>query len=380
MLRFEKTLKRKRFNSMDVDRKKSGFAWVLIGLVIMLAIAFFQGFFEQRRSINIQPRNVEPRGDLAGFEKAAMQIFDSASPSVAYIFTENAVRGFFGTRELQQGAGSGFLWDRQGHVVTNFHVIQGAERIQVRMDDGEALEATYVGGTEDYDLAVIRLRSVPASVAPIPVGRSDDLKVGQAVFAIGNPFGLSRTLTTGVISALDRRLPTAAGREVDGVIQTDAAINPGNSGGPLIDSAGRLIGINTAIISQSGSFAGIGFAVPVDVVNQIVPQLISKGKVPRPGIGIVALSAEDSARLGVVGIVIDRVMPDGSADRAGLVGIDYRNRMIGDVILAIDGQEVTSIIDLVRRMQNHTIGQNITLTIRREDQVRDFEVIIMDIS
>lgn len=365
---------------MDVDRKKSGFAWVLIGLVIMLAIAFFQGFFEQRRSINIQPRNVEPRGDLADFEKAAMQIFDSASPSVAYIFTENAVRGFFGTRELQQGAGSGFLWDRQGHVVTNFHVIQGAERIQVRMDDGEALEATYVGGTEDYDLAVIRLRSVPASAAPTPVGRSDDLKVGQAVFAIGNPFGLSRTLTTGVISALDRRLPTAAGREVDGVIQTDAAINPGNSGGPLIDSAGRLIGINTAIISQSGSFAGIGFAVPVDVVNQIVPQLISKGKVPRPGIGIVALSAEDSARLGVVGIVIDRVMPDGSADRAGLVGIDYRNRMIGDVILAIDGQEVTSIIDLVRRMQNHTIGQNITLTIRREDQVRDFEVIIMDIS
>jgi len=365
---------------MNTNKKSKGRSWIIIGLVSILTIVFFKSFFDQRSLMNSQPRVVEPRGDLAEFEKATMGIFDSASPSVVYIFTENAVRGFFGTREVQQGTGSGFLWDHRGHVVTNHHVIQGAERIQVRMDDGEAIEATYVGGTQDYDLAVIRLRSVPADIAPIPVGSSHDLDVGQAVFAIGNPFGLSRTLTTGVISALDRRLPTAAGREVAGVIQTDAAINPGNSGGPLIDSAGRLIGVNTAIISGSGSFAGIGFAVPVDVVNEIVPQLISKGKIPRPGIGIVALSAEDSARLGVIGVVIDRIMPNGSADRAGLEGIDYRQRLLGDIILAVDGQEVTNIIEMVRSMQGYAIGQTVKLKVKRSDQVRTVEVVVMDIS
>lgn len=359
-------------------RKK--WLWVLVGLIILTGMAFFERYTDQSRLMESRPRTIEPRGELANFEKATIDIFNSAAPSVAYIFTENAVRGFFGTREVRQGAGSGFLWDRHGHVVTNFHVIQGAERIQVRMDDGEAIEATYVGGTQDYDLAVVRLRSVPAQIQPIPVGSSQDLQVGQAVFAIGNPFGLSRTLTTGVISALDRRLPTAAGREVVGVIQTDAAINPGNSGGPLIDSAGRLIGVNTAIISGSGSSAGIGFAVPVDVVNQVVPQLISKGKVPRPGIGIVALSEEAGASLGVVGVVIDRIMPGGAADRAGLEGIDYRNRVLGDIILAIDGHEVANIVELVRAMQKYQIGQSIILKVLRGDRVREVEVKIMDIS
>ena len=242
----------------------------------------------------------------------------SAAPSVVYIFTENAHTGFFGQREVQRGAGSGFLWDIHGHVVTNFHVIKGSQSIQVRLDSGEAIRATYVGGSPDHDLAVIRLRSMPQSIRPIPVGTSDDLAVGQAVFAIGNPFGLARTLTTGVISALDRRLPTAEGREVMGVIQTDAAINPGNSGGPLIDSAGRLIGVNTAIISGSGSSAGIGFAVPVDVVNRVVPKLITNGKVPRPGIGIIVLDEEIAAGLDVLGVVIDRVVPGSEADRVGV--------------------------------------------------------------
>ena len=299
---------------------------------------------------------------------------------MAHLFTENAVRGFFGTREVRQGAGSGFLWDHLGHVVTNYHVIQGAERIQVRMDTGDALEATYVGGSQDYDLAVVRLRSKPTDIQPIPVGSSSDLKVGQAVFAIGNPFGLSRTLTTGVISALDRRLPTAAGREVVGVIQTDAAINPGNSGGPLIDSAGRLIGVNTAIISGSGNSAGIGFAVPSDVVNQVVPQLISKGKVPRPGIGIVVLDEETAASLGAVGVVINRVMPGSAADQAGLEGIDYRNRRLGDVIVAVDDQEVTTIVEFVRLMQAYTIGQTVRLKVRSGETMRDVTVEVMDIS
>jgi 2-alkenal reductase len=359
---------------------RNKFFWMIVGLIVIAAVAYIQHDSDQRRQIKSQPRTIEPRGELANFEKATIGIFNSAAPSVAYIFTENAVRGFFGTRETRQGAGSGFLWDRKGHVVTNYHVIQGAERIQVRMNDGEAIEAIYVGGTQDYDLAVVRLRNVPNDIHPIPVGSSLDLEVGQAVFAIGNPFGLSRTLTTGVISALDRRLPTAAGREVVGVIQTDAAINPGNSGGPLIDSAGRLIGVNTAIISGSGNSAGIGFAVPADVVNQVVPLLISKGKVPRPGIGIVALTEEAGASLGVMGVVIDRIMPNGSAHRAGLKGIDYRNRILGDVILAIDGQEVANIVELVRLMQNYQIGETVKLKVRRGDEVREVPVVIMDIS
>jgi 2-alkenal reductase len=212
------------------------------------------------------------------------------------------------------------------------------------------------------------------------VGTSSDLAVGQAVFAIGNPFGLARTLTTGVISALDRRLPTAGGREVVGVIQTDAAINPGNSGGPLIDSAGRLIGVNTAIISQSGSFAGIGFAVPVDVVNQVVPKLITDGKVPRPGIGIIVLDEEVAAGLGVVGVVIDRVVPGSEADRVGLQGIDYRNRILGDIIEAVDNQEVKNIDEFIRILENYDIGQSIMLNVRRGKEIRTVAVKIMDIS
>jgi 2-alkenal reductase len=353
---------------------------IILGLLIMAALVYFEKIPGRGRRINSQPRAIAPRGDLAEYEKSTIEIFNAAAPSVVYIFTENAVRGFFGTKELRQGAGSGFLWDQHGHVVTNYHVIQGAQRVQVRMDSGEAIDATYVGGSQDHDLAVVRLRSVPPDIHPIPVGNSNDLQVGQAVFAIGNPFGLSRTLTTGVISALDRRLPTAAGREVVGVIQTDAAINPGNSGGPLIDSAGRLIGVNTAIISGSGNSAGIGFAVPADVVNQVVPVLISSGKIPRPGIGIVILDEETAASLGGLGVVIDRVMPNSAAEKAGLRGIDYYNRRLGDVIIAANGREITNIVEFVRVMQEFSIGETITLKVRRGEQIRLVEIEVMDIS
>jgi S1-C subfamily serine protease len=362
-----------------VSRNKI-FYLVILGLLIMSVLVYFEKIPGKGRRITSQPRTIAPRGDLADFEKSTIAIFNAAAPSVVYIFTENAVRGFFGTSEVRQGAGSGFLWDRFGHVVTNFHVIQGAQRIQVRMDSGEAIEATYVGGSRDHDLAVVRLRTIPPDIHPIPVGNSKDLQVGQAVFAIGNPFGLSRTLTTGVISALDRRLPTGAGSEVVGVIQTDAAINPGNSGGPLLDSAGRLIGVNTAIISGSGGSAGIGFAVPAAVVNQVVPVLITNGKIPRPGIGIAILDEETAAGLGVVGVVIDRVMPNSAAEKAGLKGIDYYNRQLGDVIIAANGQEVTNTVEFFRIMQDFAIGQTITLKVRRGDQIRLVEIEIQDIS
>jgi len=353
---------------------------IILTLAAAAAFIYFNPFADRGRRIVSPPREILPRGDLADFEKSTIAVFNNAAPSVVYILTENAQAGFFGRQEIQQGAGSGFLWDRHGHVVTNFHVIQGAQSIQVRLDSGQAIPASYVGGSVDHDLAVIRLRSTPSGIRPIPVGASGDLAVGQAVFAIGNPFGLARTLTTGVISALDRRLPTAGGREVLGVIQTDAAINPGNSGGPLIDSAGRLIGVNTAIISGSGSSAGIGFAVPVDVVNRVVPKLITNGKVPRPGIGILVVDEEIAASQGLLGVVIDRVMPGSEAERVGLQGIDYRNRLIGDIIVAAGNQEVRNIDDFMRILEKYDIGEKILLDVRRGDQIRTVEVKIVDIS
>ncbi len=354
--------------------------FVIIGFLVAAALAYFDFFPGRGRRIISKPRDVEPRGELADFEKSTINIFKSVAPSVVYIFTERAVLGFFGTRQVRQGAGSGFLWDTQGHVVTNFHVVQGAQNIQIRLDSGEAISATYVGGSPDHDLAVVRLRQTLDHIQPIPLGTSSTLQVGQAVFAIGNPFGLARTLTTGVISALDRRLPTAGGREVFGVIQTDAAINPGNSGGPLVDSAGRLIGVNTAIISGSGSSAGVSFAVPVDVVNRVVPQLITKGKVPRPGIGIVVLDEEAAASLGVVGVVIERVVPGSEADRAGLEGVDYRNQRLGDIIVAADDRDVRNIDEFLEILQGFDIGQKIMLDVRRGNQARRMQVEVMDIS
>jgi 2-alkenal reductase len=352
---------------------------VFLGL-ILAALFFIHPFGDRGRQIVSKPRDIAPRGDLANFEHATIEIFNTAAPSVVYIFTENAVAGFFGTRQIRQGNGSGFFWDVHGHVVTNYHVVEGARRVQVRLDSGEAVDATFVGGSPDHDLAVIRLRRVPSEIHAIPVGYSGNLQVGQAVFAIGNPYGLARTLTTGVISALDRRLATDTGREVLGVIQTDAAINPGNSGGPLLDSAGRLIGVNTAIISASGSSAGIGFAVPVDVVNTVVPQLITRGKMPRPGIGIVLLDEERAARLGIRGVVIERVVPGSEAEQAGLIGIDYRNRLLGDVIVAVDAKQVDGLKDFMRIMQSLTIGQNILIDVQRGEEQRQVEVRVMDIS
>ncbi|MGD8251414.1 MAG: trypsin-like peptidase domain-containing protein [Desulfobacterales bacterium] len=348
-------------------------------LAILAAVAIYR-FSGPVGPVDAPPRTVAPRGDLAAVEQSTIAIFNTASPSVVYIFTENAVGGFFGTQQLRQGAGSGFLWDALGHVVTNHHVLEGSRRIRVRLDSGEAIDATLVGSSPDHDLAVIRLRSVPSGLHPLPIGTAGDLQVGQAVYAIGNPFGLSRTLTTGVVSALDRRLPTTGGREVVGVIQTDAAINPGNSGGPLLDSAGRLIGVNTAIISGSGSSSGIGFAVPVDTVNMVVPQLISRGKVPRPGIGITVLDAEAAASMGVVGVVIDRVIPGSEAEQAGLKGIDYRERVLGDIIIGANDEPVNDLVDFSRIIEAAGIGQTVRITVERAGRVREVEVKVMDIS
>ncbi len=327
-----------------------------------------------------EPRIVTPRGDLANFERVSTELFDAAAPTVVYIFTESGSGNPFNAQAQQSGAGSGFVWDGSGNVVTNFHVVQGADRIAVRLDSGEAIPAKLLGAAPDYDLAVLKLSTVPSGLKPIPVGSSSDLKVGQAVFAIGNPFGLSRSLSTGVISALGRHLPTASGREIHGAIQTDAAINPGNSGGPLLDSAGRLIGINTAILSESGSSAGVGFAVPVDVVNRVVPRLIKDGKFPRPGIGIVIANEETSARLGRPGIIIAEVLPGSSAESAGLEGFDRRSGRLGDVITEVNGRRVRSITELAAALEEAGIGSEVELTVVRDTRERTVKLKVNDIS
>jgi 2-alkenal reductase len=325
-------------------------------------------------------RTVTPRGDLSATETSTIALFDEAAPSVVYITTFAREVDISGRTGVRRGAGSGFIWDRSGHVVTNHHVVEGASRVGVRLESGEVLEARVVGSAPDVDLAVLRLEETRAELRPIPIGSSGDLKVGQAVFAIGNPFGLDRTLTTGIISALGRRLPTATHREIVGVIQTDAAINPGNSGGPLLDSAGRLIGVNTAIISESGNAAGIGFAVPVDTVNRIVPQLIRDGRVPRPGIGIMVAPEEVTAQMGVAGVMIAKVGRDSPAYRAGLRGVDEATGRPGDIITHVEGRRVRSLAELAQELERIGIGHDAELTVLRDSRDMRIAVRVIDIS
>ncbi|HQY10387.1 MAG: trypsin-like peptidase domain-containing protein [Burkholderiales bacterium] len=325
------------------------------------------------------PRSVSPRGALQPDEQAVVNLFEQAAPSVAYITTESEQRNLFGSAEVSQGAGSGFVWDAQGHIVTNFHVVQGARRVFVQLDAGKPIPAEPVGGAPEYDLAVIRLSRVPKDLRPIPLGSSRDLKIGQAVYAIGNPFGLQRTLTKGLVSALDRELPTANFREVVGVIQTDAAINPGNSGGPLMDSAGRLIGVNSAIRSASGSSSGIGFAIPADLVNRVVPSLINKGRAPLPGIGVTPMRPDLVARAGLSGVVLAEVGRGTPAAAAGLRPFNRRTGELGDVIVGVNGRPVDTLSTFVTELERAGIQSTVELTVRRDEQERRVKVKVIDL-
>ncbi|GIL05131.1 MAG: 2-alkenal reductase [Betaproteobacteria bacterium] len=327
-----------------------------------------------------EPRAVQPRGPLLPHEQALVGLFENAAPSVAYITTETLQpRGFF-TAEVSQGAGSGFVWDTAGHVVTNNHVVAGARRVFVQLDAGDPIEARPVGFAPEYDLAVVKLARVPKDIRPIPLGTSRDLKIGQSVYAIGNPFGLQRTLTQGIVSALDRELPTIEGyREVAGVIQTDAAINPGNSGGPLLDSAGRLIGVNTAIRSASGSSAGVGFAIPVDLVNRIVPALIARGRAPLPGIGIEPVRPDLVARAGISGVVIAAVGRGTPAAEAGLQPLNQRSGDLGDVIVAVNGRRVETVSQFAAELDRVGIDKTAELTVVRGGKQRQVRVRVIDL-
>jgi S1-C subfamily serine protease len=330
------------------------------------------------------PRPVQARGDFADLERITIALFERASPSVVQVVAlrdDKPAPGEFDPDSAPGiGSGTGFLWDEAGNIVTNAHVVSGARRVAVRTAAGRTMAGEIVGIAPTHDLAVVKVLSFGTLPSPLPLGSSADLKVGQSVFAIGNPFGLDQSLTTGVISALKRRMPTAGGREISDVIQTDAAINPGNSGGPLLDSAGRIIGVTTAILSPSGAFAGIGFAIPVDTVNRVVPELIRTGRVPTPGIGIIAASEALAARTGREGVIVVRTIPGSPAERAGLKGVDAASGTIGDVIVAVDGKPIRRLADLTAALERVALPGKAQLTVERAGSQTTISVDVVDMS
>jgi Trypsin-like serine proteases, typically periplasmic, contain C-terminal PDZ domain len=351
-------------------------------MVLWLFLPAFESWFAPNEGT---PRTVTARGDLAADEKATIELFEKSRDSVVFISTAQMVRDPW-TRNVftvPQGTGSGFIWDDAGHVVTNFHVIDGASRATVKLADGRDYQAALVGASPAHDIAVLRIGVGFKRPPPVPIGTSADLRVGQKVFAIGNPFGLDWTLTNGIVSALDRSLPgERGGPAIEHLIQTDAAINPGNSGGPLLDSSGRLIGINTAIYSPSGAFAGIGFAVPVDTVMRVVPQLIKTGRYIRPALGIEAderINERLAAATGIQGVFVLRVTPGSAAEKAGLRGILVGPSGIepGDVIVAMEGKAVRSLSQLLSRLDDHKVGDTVRLTVRRGEETREVAVTLL---
>jgi S1-C subfamily serine protease len=352
-----------------------------VAIILLIAIGLwliFNPLQRTPRNPNAEPRAITARGDLAADELNTIEIFKENSASVVYVTSIALRRGLFSLNavEIPQGTGSGFVWDSAGRVVTNYHVISDASRIQVTMADESTWKAVLVGAAPDKDLAVLQITAPADSIYPITIGTSADLLVGQKVFAIGNPFGLDQTITSGIISALNREITAVTGRSIRGVIQTDAAINPGNSGGPLLDSAGRLIGVNTAIYSPSGAYAGIGFAVPVDEVNKVIPELIRHGRLIKPGIGASLADERVARRLGIDGILVLNVENGGPAEKAGLKPTtQYRGEIVlGDVIVAIGGKKVRSFDDLRNELEAYKVGDEVMVTVNREGQLADIAV------
>lgn len=321
------------------------------------------------------PRAVSPRGPLGAEELNHINVFKTSSPSVVNITALGLERDVFSlnVQQVPQGTGTGFVWDTQGHIVTNFHVIQGAAAARVTLADQSSYRAELVGAFADRDLAVLRINAPASKLRPLPLGSSRELQVGQQVYAIGNPFGLDQTLTLGIVSALNREIESVTRRTIKGAIQTDAAINPGNSGGPLLDSAGRLIGVNTSIYSPSGASAGIGFAIPVDEVNRIVPSLIRDGRLVRPALGLSGAGPDLNRALGLPkGVAIVRLQRNGPAAKAGLRAFTRSENGIvaGDVITAVEGEPVETMDDLLTALERLQPGQTCTLTLWRAGSTR----------
>lgn len=360
---------------------KRGFSPYLLLVILGVGLyLLYQTFHFSPLDPKAVPRQITARGDLASDEQSTIEIFRSASPSVVYITSIAVRRNIFSLNvyEIPQGTGSGFIWDDDGRIVTNFHVIQDANRLEVTLADQSTYKAVLVGAAPDRDLAVLQIAAPKGKLHPIPVGESTDLQVGQKVFAIGNPFGLDQTLTTGIVSALGREIQSVTGRTIHDVIQTDAAINPGNSGGPLLDSAGRLIGVNTAIYSPSGGSSGIGFAVPVSEVNRVVPQVIRHGKVIRPGLGVRLANQQLVSKLELPGPLILEVQSGSNAEKAGLRGTQqvHGGIILGDVIIAVNDAEVRDYNGLRDVIEKYRVGERITLTVIRDDNPIQIELFL----
>lgn len=359
--------------------------WLTVAGALLILLARYLPLFEGAFAPSDAPqRTITARGDLAADEKSTIELFEKSRDSVVYITTRQQVMDFW-TRDVfsvPRGTGSGFIWDEAGHVVTNYHVVQGASEAWVKLSDGRDYRASLVGASPQHDIAVLRIGVGFKRPHPVPVGTSSDLKVGQKVFAIGNPFGLDWTLTNGIVSALDRTLSGDKQNVIEHLIQTDAAINPGNSGGPLLDSAGRLIGINTAIYSPSGASAGIGFAVPVDTVMRVVPQIIRNGKYVSPSLGIEThegLNQRLASILNIEGVVILRITPGSAAAVAGLRSATiFRDGRIapGDIIIAVQGKPVDSVGKLTARLDDFQVGDTVSVTILRDSKKVNIDVVL----
>ena len=349
---------------------------------LMLATCWACDAVVPRPSAQQGAREPSPRGELTSAEQATVDLFEEVRPSVVYITTLAQRRNLFTgvATEVPRGTGSGFVWDQVGNIVTNLHVLQGATAAQIVLHDQSTYRADLVGFSRGHDLAVLRIDAPADLLRPVGIGQSDGLRVGQSIFAIGNPFGLSATLTTGIVSALGREIAAAGGGTIENMIQTDAAINPGNSGGPLLDSAGRLIGVNTAIYSPSGASAGIGFAVPVDTVRRVVPQIIENGEYTPPQLGIRVsedLTSYVRRRLGIRGVVILEVDPGTGAARAGLRGTSRAANgrlVLGDIIQAIDGEDVDGLGELRTILDRYDPGDEVSVTILRDDQPSEVRI------
>ena len=321
--------------------------------------------------------------NLNSEEKATIKLFEETCPSVAFITTTSFRQNFFtmDVTEVPRGTGTGFVWDKEGHIVTNYHVIKGADRFLVTLaSNEEPVAAKLVGIAPDKDLAVIKIEKAKGDLRPVPVGVSENLLVGQSVYAIGNPFGLDYSLTTGIISALGREIKGTDGTPIKDVIQTDAAINPGNSGGPLLNSSGQLIGVNTAIYSPSGAYAGIGFSIPVDVVKWVVPELIQYGKIKRPSLGIASIgSPRVVRRLGYQGILIMELVKNGAGDKAGLrptTTRGFNDITVGDIIEAMDDKPIKSYGDMILALEKYNAGDKVMLTVIRDKKEREIALIL----
>lgn len=327
-------------------------------------------------------RNVDPVTIVTDIELATIKLFEETVPSVCFINTSQMTKRNYWSNSVYEtptGSGSGFIWDKDGSIVTNYHVVKDASNISVTLSDMSTWEAEVIGSEPNKDLAVIRIKAPARILTPIKIGQSDRLKVGQSVFAIGNPFGLDQTLTTGIISALGREIKSITGRPINDVIQTDAAINPGNSGGPLLDSSGRLIGVNTMIYSPSGASAGIGFSIPVDEVNWVVSDIVKYGEIRKPLIGVSLVNSQLTRQAGLEGALILNVVKGGAAEKAGLRETTRNNRgdiEMGDIIVGVNNIAIESNNDLFIALEQFSPGDKISILYNRDGKERAVELVL----